>query len=305
MDVLSDICKSIRLEGSIFYRSDLTAPWGMILPAASEPRFHVVLEGELWFQTDKMPEPQLMQAGDVLIIPEGEWHWIADSIGSECVNGPDAREALIAGKPMFQGDSIDTRLLCGLFRFDKTLEHPLISALPDIIQLHYDPDSDKDFLKFTVDWIFSEFNSEAPGANVLIDRLCEILFIQSLRNIQDLEKYANGFLIALKDPRINKALQLIHSHPEKAWTLEALAAEVAMSRAVFADHFVYTVGCPPISYLTSWRMRNALNLLKETNLSAQIIAEKVGYQSNTSFSRAFQRHFGLSPLEYRKKPEPL
>lgn len=303
MDVLSDICRSIRLEGSVFYRSDLSAPWGMILPNASEPRFHVVLEGSLWFQTEKMPEPKSMHAGDVLIIPEGEWHWIADSIGTECVQGSDARAALMAGKPFFQGDKLETRLLCGLFRFDKELTHPLLTALPPILQLHFDPGSKKDFLKLTTDWIFDEFNSDVPGASVLIDRLCEIFFIQSLRTVQYFSDNSMGFLAALKDPRINKALQLIHRQPEKNWTLDNLASEVAMSRAVFAEHFAETVGSPPKTYLTAWRMRKALNLLKETNFHVSVIADKVGYNSDATFSRAFHRHFGMSPAEYRKQAE--
>ena len=114
MDVVSDICRSIRFEGSVFFRSDLSAPWGIVLPEAREPRFHVVLDGRLWFQTEKMPEPQTMNAGDILIIPEGEWHWIADQVGRPLTPSAEAGAALQAGTPMFQNGQTATRLICRL-----------------------------------------------------------------------------------------------------------------------------------------------------------------------------------------------
>lgn len=303
MDIVSDICRTIRLEGSVFFRSDLSAPWGIQLPAAHEPRFHVVLEGNMWFQTDKMAQPQLMQAGDVIIIPEGEWHWIADAIGRTCVLSAEAGAAANAGTPMFQGDVLATRLLCGLFRFNKAIKHPLLSALPDLIRLDHDDSPNQHFLIEIGQWMFNEFNRDAPGSNVLIDRLCEVFFIQSLRNIQEIKAYTTGFLDALKDPRIHKSLQAMHEKPQFAWTLELLAKEVAMSRAVFAERFNQLVGITPIAYLTAWRMQQALNLIRETVLPIASIAEQVGYNSDISFNRAFQRHFEMTPGEYRKRLE--
>lgn len=300
MDVVSDICRSIRLEGSVFFRSDLAAPWGIQLPAAHEPRFHVVLQGALWYQTDKMSAPGQMHAGDILIIPEGEWHWIADAEGRECIPSAEAGAALQRGKPLFQGETVATRLLCGLFRFNQALQHPLLSALPDRILLTHDGSTGQQFLLQTAGWMFDEFNQEAPGASVLIDRLCEVFFIQALRSIQDIQEFSSGFLMALKDPRINKALQCIHQQPQNSWTLEELADKVAMSRAVFAERFNQLVGSPPIAYLTAWRMQQALNLVKDTLLPIVTIAEKVGYTSDVAFNRAFQRYFEVTPTEYRK-----
>jgi len=303
MDVVSDICRSIRLEGSVFFRSDLAAPWGIQLPAAHEPRFHVVLQGSMWYQTDLMSEPKQMNAGDILIIPEGEWHWVADSVGRKCFLPPEIGAAIAEGRPMFQGDEVATRLLCGLFRFDKALEHPLISALPPIIHLLHNDSASHKFLIQTANWMFDEFNEEAPGSSVLVDRLCEVFFIQALRNVQEIQEFSTGFLAALKDPRINKALQLIHNQPDVAWTLDDLATEVAMSRAVFADRFNHLVGSPPITYLSGWRMQQALNLIKETVLPVITIAAKVGYTSDITFIRAFQRYFEVTPAEYRKNLE--
>ncbi len=303
MDVVSDICRSIRLEGSIFFRSNLCAPWGIQLPAVHEPRFHVVLEGTMWYQTDQMSEAKQMNAGDIIIIPEGEWHWLANSVGQKCFPAAEVGAAVAEGKPMFQGDDVATRLLCGLFRFDKALEHPLISALPHLIQLPYNNSASRKFLIQTAKWMFDEFNLEAPGASVLVDRLCEVFFIQALRDTQEIQDYSTGFLAALKDPRINKALQLIHNQPELPWTLDELANEVAMSRAAFADHFNHLVGSPPKTYLTAWRMQQAHNLIKETVLPILTIAAKVGYTSDATFIRAFQRFFEVTPAEYRKNLE--
>lgn len=300
MDVVSDICRSIRLEGSVFFHSDLSAPWGIQLPSAHEPRFHVVLEGSMWYQTDKMSELKKMNVGDIIIIPEGEWHWIADSVGQKCFPATEIRTAVAAGNPMFQGDEVATRLLCGLFRFDKAIEHPLISALPPLIQLPYNNSAGRKFLIQTAQWMFDEFDEESPGASVLVDRLCEVFFIQALRNIQGIQEYSTGFLAALKDPRINKALQLIHNQPEVQWSLDKLAAEVAMSRAVFAERFNQLVGAPPKTYLTAWRMQQTINLIKETVLPIITIAARVGYSSDVTFNRAFHRYFKVTPVEYRK-----
>ncbi|MBS3954166.1 MAG: AraC family transcriptional regulator [Methylomicrobium sp.] len=300
MDIMSDICRSLRLEGSVFFRSDLSAPWGIELPAAHEPRFHIVLAGHLWFQTEKMPQPQKMEAGDILIIPEGEWHWIADQTGRTMTPSADAGAALRQGRPMFQGNHPTTRLLCGLFRFDPDSPHPLIESLPPIIHLQGSDSVESRFLMHTAHWLFDEYDCANPGSTILMDRLCEIFFIQAFRYINKFEDLETGFLAALKDPKIHKALQCIHEQPSKPWTLKLLAGESAMSRAVFAQRFHESVGYSPIAYLTHWRMQRALNLLKDTNMAVSSIATTVGYASDAAFARAFQRHFKKTPGDYRK-----
>lgn len=248
-----------------------------------------------------MHRPIKLEPGDVLVIPEGGWHWVADSLDSGRIPAAEVAQASLEGHPMFQDGPVATRLLCGRFRFDRELTHPLMSALPPLIHLPQADSPGLAWLQETGDWMYKELTNASPGSEILVDRLCEIYFIQALRSLQALDVLPTGFVAALNDRRINKSLQLVHSRPQESWTLERVAGEIGMSRAVFAERFHRLIGLPFNAYLTAWRMQKAINLLKRVDVSASRVADEVGYSSDISFSRAFRRYFGKTPGEYRKE----
>lgn len=295
MDILSDVLQSIRLEGSVFFRSALARPWGMSCPANGTPLFHIVLYGHCWLQTEAMAEAMRVEDGDIVLIPRGEAHWIADSPGSARMPSTRLLEAYQCGAPLFQQGEIATRLLCGHFRFDKGLQHPLIEALPPYLHIKSGAGAEYAWLRHMIETMDLEAEDQRPGQEV-VDRLCEILFIQILRRSEDVLGDHANFLAALDDPAIRHALQLIHSQLERPWTLEELAREVGASRAVFAARFHQLVGVPPKAYITSWRMHKATRLLEDRGLSLSAVAAEVGFASDSAFSKAFKRCFKIAPL---------
>ncbi len=302
MDVLSDILRSLRFEGTVFFRSDLSPHWGMAFDAANEPRFHIILEGACWLQTVSMDAPVQLQAGDVAVLPNGDEHWMAHHPSSERIPSTHVMAAYERGTSLFQGDEVVTRLLCGLFRFDRGLTHALLSILPSCLHIKSGSSEEQVKLQQTLTLMGQERAVPGPGSDVMVDRLCEILFIQLLRIYQLLESPAHGILAALAEPTVAKALQLMHNQPDYPWTLEKIAREVGISRAVFSDRFSRLVGMPPKLYLTAWRMQKAASLLQDPSMSLFDVAAEVGYLSDTAFRKAFKRFFGVSPSAVQPRP---
>ncbi len=301
MDVWSDVLQSIRLEGSIFFRSALARPWGMACPANGTPLFHIVLFGHCWLQTAAMAEAIRVENGDIVFIPRGEAHWIADHPDSARMPSTRVLDAYQCGAPLFQQGEITTRLLCGYFRFDKGLQHPLMGALPPYLHVRQGVDAAYTWLRHMIETMDLEVESGHPGKDVVVDRLCEILFIQILRRAEETRGYYGSFLAALGDPAIRHALHLIHSQLDYPWTLEELAREVGASRAVFAARFHQLVGMAPKAYITVWRMHKATRLLKDRGLSLSTVAAEVGFASDSAFSKAFKRFFRIAPSALRQR----
>ena len=300
-DLLSEIIRSVRLEGSVFFRSHLSAPWGIELPAADEPRFHIVLAGEAWLHADSMPEPIKMSAGTAMLLRDGDAHWIADHPDSPKVSSAEASDALERGEPLFEGDITHCHMLCGFFRFDKDISHPLFATLPERCLIRREDGSGLDWLQRTASLMDGELAESQPGATAMIDRVCELFLIQVLRHLLKHEGESAGFVAALDDRQINKALQKIHAAPEAAWNLENLAEVAGLSRSAFAKRFHELVGVPPKTYLTMWRMQKARSLLRNPYKLLDQIASEVGYSSDVALIRAFQRHFNKSPTEMRRE----
>jgi AraC-like DNA-binding protein len=155
------------------------------------------------------------------------------------------------------------------------------------------------WLKTTLDQLSSEYMSQQPGSNVVVDKLSEILLVELIR-INFGRSEQKGFIGALFDKPISKALELMHTDPQKMWTLDKLATEVAMSRAAFAKRFKERVGQTMFEYLTALRMQHAQELLRESELRLYEIANQVGYESDLAFAKAFKRFLGITPTMYRK-----
>lgn len=296
MDVLSDLLQSIRLNGAVYFQHAFTAPWGMHMPSSSVAHFHIVVEGACWLQTED--ERVRLTAGDVVLLLQGDTHRIADSLETACVSGDRVLQAYQNDEQLFQGDAVDTVLICGHFEFERSMDHPLVRSLPPVLRL---PDEDiPPTVANTLNMIMKEMEQTEMGSAVVVNRLAEILFIHVIRAYVQQQGHPKGFLAALRDVEISKALGFIHANPQYTWTLAELAQAIGLSRAAFAKRFHELVGMPPMQYITAWRMQKAYELLMGTNLPLAAISEKVGYRSEAAFHRAFTRHFAHKPGALRR-----
>jgi len=302
LELIKDILRHIRVDGSLFFHSELNAPWGLVLPASNEPKIHIALGGECMVQSTEMLKPVRLQHGDVILLPDGSEHWIADSVESPRVPAEQFCKSLEQGRPGFNATGPSVQLLCGLIRFDRTMVHPLISHLPGFIHIKYNSSKNATWLPGIIAQFESETSIDKPYSDVMVDRLFEVLFIQTIRNQVVLLDLPDCFWAALKDPKISKVLRLIHDRYPENISIEFLASEIYLSRSAFIDRFTRLVGESPISYLTAWRMQKSISLLRSNHHTIDVVAENVGYSSAESFSRAFKRHFNITP-QYARQNE--
>lgn len=149
--------------------------------------------------------------------------------------------------------------------------------------------------------VVSEAAVDRQGQSALLDKITEILFIQAIRAYTDQQQSDHSFLAALQDRHVVSALTVMHQSPEKSWTLETLAREAGMSRSVFANRFHELVGITPMKYLMVQRMEMARQKIQETQLSLPVIAEQVGYSSDSAFKKAFKKFYERTPSSFRKE----
>lgn len=127
-----------------------------------------------------------------------------------------------------------------------------------------------------------------------------MIVIQILRAWIDREGKRHPWLLALSDPQIGRALQAIHRHPDRPWTVADLGREAGLSRSPFSARFMALLGEPPMRYVTRWRLRTAHLALQRASVPLAELAEEVGYRSEAAFCRAFKQMFGVSPGQVRR-----
>jgi AraC-like DNA-binding protein len=304
MDVLDDILATLKLRGSLYFRTDFSAPWGVTVPHYQQAaRFHLVVEGRCCVRVGA-GETRELGPGDLILIPRGLSHVLSDLPRSSAPPletvlsdaGYDGEGVLVLGKGDGQSS---TRMICGHFSFRDGANHPVLNALPEQLVTTASARAQHPLLDETLRLVTRGLFSGDPGSQASVTRLSEIVFIELLRSgvaeVPAMQRLLQAFL----DPKIGRALHLLHRHPEHHWTVERLAAEVAMSRSRLADRFRNLVGVGPMAYLSDWRLQKALALLQDTRQSVQQVASETGYRSPSAFSRAFHDKFGLAPREYR------
>ncbi len=277
MEVLSDILKGLKARGSVYFCDFLVPPWE--LPYANEERamFHLVRRGRCEFAIDD--EQYSLEPGDFAFIAPGVDH----TLSSAHSNDPE------------------TLLLCGYCQFDALENDMLLRALPRFVLMQRDELERWPWLTRTLEHLSAEYMSDAPGSDLTVDKLTEVLLVQLLRADFG-RKIDVGIVAALRDQRVARALTAIHQHPGQHWTIENAAAEASMSRSGFARKFKELLGTSFFDYLTRLRMRVARELLVTTDLRVTMIGEKVGYQSELSFVKAFKKLQGATPRAYRLRP---
>jgi len=264
--------------------------------------FHVVTKGHCWLEI-KDEEPRLLEQGSLTLIPHGLGHIIRSDTKDKPVALFDIPIEKVSDRyeiMRYGGGGEPTHLTCSVVRFDHAAGQKLISLLPRI--LHIDSlKADEDiWLQSTLRFIAREAKELRPGGETVITRLADILIIQAIRSwIDSAPEAEKGWLAALRDEKIGKALTMIHREPEKDWSIASLAKEVGMSRSGFSARFTHLVGESAKRYLTHWRMQLAHIQLQETSDSLSVLADRLGYQSEAAFCRAFKREFDVPPGSIR------
>jgi AraC-like DNA-binding protein len=304
-DPLGEALHSLRMSGAFYCRSEFTEPWGLTLPPLPGYLwFHVVTSGSVSLQ-DAQGDVTTLRAGDLALVTQGAGHRLASDLDAPAPGIleldreeiSDRYEVLRHG-----GGGSLTRVMCGAVRFDHPAARNLVALLPETIYIDAASAPDMVTTQGTVGLIAAETKQPRPGGEAVITRLADVLVIQTIRWWIETDASAQtGWLGALRDEQIGRALSLIHRDPARPWSVAMLADEVAMSRSAFSARFTELVGEPVMQYVTRWRMRVAINALQDERATVAELANRLGYRSEAAFARAFKRVMGVAPGSIKRE----
>jgi len=317
LDPITDIFRTMHVTASGLHRLEATAPWGVRQENQAKEKvtlsdqtklptdlahFAMLSRGNCWLSVEGVPEPIPLTGGDCFLLAKGTSivlrdsprtrpRWTFGEIGAKA-NGNVA---------LCGGGGAPTTIVCGSLSFDHASLKPITQLLPSFILMKADQARTL-ALNNTVQALASEMAEQAPGSEVVANRLAEVLFIQVLRaHIASRPDHNKGWLRAVFDPQVGAALNAIHDSVDTPWTVESLAEAAGMSRSAFAVRFKELLGQTPLEYVTEWRMQKAMQFLQQRDKKLTDVARSVGYESDASFSKAFKRVVGANPGEYLKR----
>ncbi|MEM7427348.1 MAG: AraC family transcriptional regulator [Pseudomonadota bacterium] len=307
MDLLSSILDQMKLAGTLYFRTEFTAPWGVEVPRFKNvSRFHFVHRGRATVRIEGSDSAVSLDQGDLIIITRGASHILADDpdTPAETVDEIVTRSGFKGVGALVYGShdaGHETQLICGHFAFDPEANHPLLDALPAFILIRQDAVLSDQWLDSTLRGIAAEAGRGSPGGDLIAHKLSEIIFAQAVRSHLRSEGQERSVLAAFANPAICRVLETLHKNASQNWTLEEMAQIAGMSRTVFAERFSRSMSMTPMAYLTHWRMQLARRYLRETEMAVIEVAEQSGYSSEASFSRVFKKQFGTPPGLYRRR----
>jgi AraC-like DNA-binding protein len=313
--LLRQALEQLRLDGAIFFRSELTEPFAfestpsaladVLHPGAERViLFHIVARGTCWVAGDD-GERHWAEAGDVIVLPYGDHHVIGGASPAVCVPITELIDPLPwTDLPAIRhgGGGALVTLVCGYLVSDDPLFEPALRVFPSAFVVRLPKGAASGWVRASIDYAVTEAVPSNASTSLVSTRLPELVLIEVLRHhLASAPAADQGWLAALHDPVLAPALALLHGDPARHWTVSDVAAEVAVSRSVLDERFRQVLGRSPIRYLTEWRMHLAEELLDTTDLGVVPIARRVGYDSEEAFSRAFKRAHGVAPGRWRAR----
>ena len=308
-ELLTDVLSHVRLSGALFLKGHYTSPWAFDSPgscvlaellAQDAERlivFHKIRSGRAWVVANGHRVD--LEAGDFAILPSSHHHLIGSPESVEPVQIAELLPpAPWNGIPVLRhgGDGEATEMVCGYFSCDELLFNSFLRSLPSVIKVR--PTGAAAAL-LDAGLAYAMEDGELAGGVITVKRVPELLLVEALRLYSEQSAVSTGSLAAIGDPIVSRALKLLHEDPAADWSVDELARQANTSRSVLGERFRDLLGQSPIRYLVEWRMQLAAGLLRSTDLKLAAVAERAGYGSEAAFSRAFHRHLGRSPAQWR------
>jgi AraC-like DNA-binding protein len=314
MDALSELLRAVKLSGAMFYNAEGSKPWRVAAPpsktlgryvgtdASHVIEFHFVTEGTGYIRVGEETTP--FAAGDLLVVPHGDPHEMGNGTGAELLDSTGELPSLLKGelrRSCFGGGGETTSFVCGYLACEAGLIRPVLAGLPRVVRVNVRTDAAGQWLESSILHAVERVTAAAPGSDVILARLAEVLFTEALqRYLSQLPRGRTGWLAGAGDPTVGRGLAALHRRPAYPWTLDELAAEAAVSRSALTERFARYLGQSPMAYLTDWRLELGAEGLRTTSRSVLQVAADVGYESEAAFNRAFKRRFGAPPAQYRR-----
>ena len=295
IDVLSDVLRLFHLSARVYLHASFCGAWAVDIADHKKAPFHVIAAGSCWLHLPDGRAPLALGAGDLVVFPHDTPHALGPSPTPPGPEVPRNRPATGAIEGTY------TTLVCGDFDIERQAWNPLLESLPDVIVARRADPANARHLDALLAMITAEAGNDEPGGKAVVDKLSETLFVHVVRtHLRHQQADASGYLAALVDAQVGKALAAMHEEPGRKWTVEELATVAGQSRSAFADRFQRLAGLAPLQYLMRWRMRCAHEWLATGSDSVARIAERCGYESEAAFAKVFKREIGVGPGAARR-----
>ena len=299
MDPLSDVLSLLKPQSYISGGFGVGDGIAVQFPKHPGIKCYAVLSGQCWLSVESIPDAVFLTAGDCFLLPRGLPFSLATDLSLTPVDFRKFLEAQRTAGAVSRDEVAGNYLVGGHFVLSGSHADILLQSLPPIV--HIRKESDKAAMRWSLERIKEELRDPQPGGSLIAQQLAYMMLVQALRlHLADGAKGGVGWLFALADKQMSAALACMHDDPGHGWTLQRLAERVGMSRSIFALRFRETVGTTPMEYLTRWRMLLAEHRLTSSDDPISVIAQSLGYESESAFSKAFRRIMSCSPRQSRR-----
>lgn len=309
-DLIGELLHGMRLTGLDYRRIEIAPPFGLAFGretgdgvghGTGHGNFHFVARGPLLL---RIADGSLLAlaTGDALLLPRGGPHALLSAPGvaergimtyptAPLCGSVEAVEACPDG--VCRSD--DRVIFSGCMAFDLGGMHPLVELMPEVMHVGTLLDRYPELPPMLAAMAREACERRAGFAGILA-RLAEVVAASVVRGWVECGcGDATGWVAALRDPRLGRALAAMHREPGRDWTVAHLAAEAGTSRSVFAERFLAATGMTPLRYVTELRMRLATQWIGRDRMPIDVAAERLGYASQAAFSRAYKRLRGQPP----------
>ena len=297
MDPLSDVLSLLKPRSTVSRGFSAAGNWAIQFPRNEGIKCYAVVSGQCWLTLQILDDAVPLNTGDCFLLPTGRPFRLASDLALEPVDAASIYLAVSDGEAVACNGGGEFFLVGSYFALDGDHASVLLGMLPPILHLH--SPSDQVALRWSVQRMMEEIRERRPGGDLVIQHLAHMMLVQALRlRMAEGMQGGVGWLFALADRQIGRALSAMHHDPGRRWSVQALAEQAGMSRSAFSSRFKQTVGTPPLEYLTRWRMLLAADKLTRSSQPVAEIAISLGYESESAFSNAFRKTMKYTPRRY-------